>query len=57
MHILRNSSLAVLLGMACVSQAMPSAIPSDKKLEVKVEKTVSKMTPDEKRSQRNELMI
>ena len=57
MHILRNSSLAVLLGMACVSQAMPSAIPSDKKLEAKVEKTLSKMTLDEKIGQMTELSI
>lgn len=57
MHILRNSSLAVLLGMACVSQAMPSAIPSDKKLEAKVEKTISKMTLDEKIGQMTELSI
>lgn len=57
MHILRNSSLVVLLGMACVSQAMPSAIPSDKKLEAKVEKTLSKMTLDEKIGQMTELSI
>lgn len=57
MHILRISSLAVLLGMACVSQAMPSAIPSDKKLEAKVEKTLSKMTLDEKIGQMTELSI
>lgn len=57
MHILRNSSLAVLFGMACVSQAMPSAIPSDKKLEAKVEKTLSKMTLDEKIGQMTELSI
>lgn len=57
MHILRNSSLAVLLGMACVSQAMPSAIPSDKKLEAKVEKTLSKMTLEEKIGQMTELSI
>ena len=43
--------------MACVSQAMPSAIPSDKKLEAKVEKTLSKMTLDEKIGQMTELSI
>lgn len=57
MHRLRNSSLAVLLGMACISQAMPSAIPSDKKLEAKVEKTLSKMTLDEKIGQMTEIAI
>lgn len=57
MHLLRNISFAVLFGVACFSQATLAAIPVDKKLEAKVEKTLSKMTLEEKIGQMTELSI
>lgn len=57
MHLLRNISFAVLLGVACFPQATRAAIPVDKKLEAKVEKTLSKMTLEEKIGQMTELSI
>ena len=57
MHLLRNISFAVLFGVACFPQATRAAIPVDKKLEAKVEKTLSKMTLEEKIGQMTELSI
>lgn len=47
----------LLLGGACAASAATPAIPSDPALEAKVEKTLSKMTLDEKIGQMTELTI
>lgn len=57
MHLFRNIALVASLGIACISQAMSPAIRPDKDIEAKVEKTLSKMTLDEKIGQMTELSI
>ena len=54
---LRNMTLTASLGIACVSQAMSPAIRQDKDIEEKIEKTLSRMTLEEKIGQMTELSI
>ena len=46
-----------IVSAACTMQAAGTAIPQDPKLEAKIEKTLSKMTLEEKIGQMTELSI
>ena len=54
---LRNMTLTATIGIACASQAVSPAIRPDKEIERKIEKTLGRMTLEEKIGQMTELSI
>lgn len=54
---LRNITLTATIGIACASQAVSPAIRQDKEIEKKIEKTLGRMTLEEKIGQMTELSI
>ena len=54
---LRNMTLTATIGIACASQAVSPAIRPDKEIEKKIEKTLGRMTLEEKIGQMTELSI
>lgn len=54
---LRNITLTATIGIACASQAVSPAIRPDKEIERKIEKTLGRMTLEEKIGQMTELSI
>lgn len=57
MFSLRNITLTATIGIACASQAVSPAIRPDKEIERKIEKTLGRMTLEEKIGQMTELSI
>ena len=57
MFSLRNMTLTATIGIACASQAVSPAIRPDKEIERKIEKTLGRMTLEEKIGQMTELSI
>ena len=57
MFSLRNITLTATIGIACASQAVSPVIRPDKEIERKIEKTLGRMTLEEKIGQMTELSI